>query len=110
MVRRFHEAGLSNIEASLLKWYVRNRYYFELGIDRRSDQVLLIHYEALVTNPLVEGKRIFDFLDLPFEAHLTQQLIDSSVGKNPFPDVNPEIAGLCEDLYQRLLSQLPVMV
>ncbi|MEO8391824.1 MAG: sulfotransferase [Chloroflexota bacterium] len=110
LVRGFHDGGLSNIEASMLKWYVRNLLYFELSIDQRADQVLLIHYETLVSNPKVEGQRVFDFLGLPFETRYTRQLVDSSVGKTPFPDVNPEIARLCEELYQRLLERIPIAI
>jgi hypothetical protein len=109
-VRCFHTNGLSNIEASLLKWYVRNLLYFERGIEQRGEQVLLIQYETLVSHPQTEGERIFDFLGLSFEDCFTKQLIDSSVGKTPFPNVNPEIARLCEDLYQRLLQQLQISV
>ena len=61
--------AMSPESAAALFWYLRNRLYFELGLDRRAD-VLLVSYGAMVADPAAEMGRICEFLDLPYRAEL----------------------------------------
>ena len=93
--------SLSDHEAAVMFWYVRNRFYFDLGLDRRDD-TLLVAYEDLVTDPKAQGERIFRFLGLPFDPASVHDVRSSSVSKQAFPEVRPEIVERAEALSRRL--------
>jgi len=102
-IGRHLRRGISESSARALIWYVRNSFFFRLGLDRRSD-MLLVNYEDLVKDPVVEVARVFDFVGLKFEKKYADQVFASSVGRRAAPEIDVEIAGLCESLFEELAA------
>ena len=61
------------LSAAAVFWWVRNRLYFELGLDRRSD-VLLVSYDAMVARPEEEMRRVCRFLGTPYHPRLVAHI------------------------------------
>lgn len=103
-IRLFEEQvdeDLSLEDAASLYWYLRNRIYFDLQLDR-DPRVLLVQYEHAVLHKERAFRRIFDFLGIPFDPVATTRVFDSSVGKHSRPVINPAIAEACDALMSEL--------
>ena len=97
-----YRADMSLEAAAALQWYLRNHFYFELALDK-DPRVLLLRYEDLVTTPQEHFRRIFSFVgDCPLDGLNLSEISARSVGKSPFPAIDPEIAALCDELTHRL--------
>jgi len=101
MVDAHLRRGISEASARALIWYIRNGFYFRLGLDGRQD-VLLINYEELVRNPDEVVSRAFDFVNLEFDERFVSRVFGSSVGRRPTPKLDPAIVALCDDMMARL--------
>jgi hypothetical protein len=99
--RHLARGDISPAEGAALFWYLRNHFYFELGLesDRR---VLLVRYEDLVAQPAQHFARISEFIDSPLEPRAFAPVFPSSVNKEPCPEIDPEIRSLCDGLLARL--------
>jgi len=86
--------------AAALFWYVRNRLVFELGLDRRSD-VLLVSYDAVVARPEPELRRLCAFLNVPWTPHLATGI---TARERPVTrlDIHPAIRARCDQLASAL--------
>ncbi len=102
LVASYYEPEMDFADAAALKWYVRNKWFFLNNLDHHPDRVMLINYQDFVENPVHMGQRMFDFLDLEFKPQYVDDVHASSVNKHPFPAINPEIAALCNELYDQL--------
>ncbi|REJ69390.1 MAG: hypothetical protein DWQ31_04825 [Planctomycetota bacterium] len=89
------------LTANALFWYVRNSFYFELGLED-APQVRLFSYERMVQKPREQFAEIFDFCGCPFTPELTREIFDSSIGKNARPEIDPAVDELCQGLLERL--------
>jgi hypothetical protein len=89
------------VSAAALFWYVRNRLYFELGLDRRND-VLLVSYDAMVADPPAEMRRMCDFLEFPYRPRLVAGIGARSPVTAPAVAIQPAIATRCAELADRL--------
>lgn len=96
----YHE-DLSNEESACLYWYMRNRLYFDLNL-HKDPRALIVQYEDTVQNKERALRRIFDFLGLPYDSTVVDGIFSSSVGKHPWPDVDPAIEEACEALQTQL--------
>jgi hypothetical protein len=92
---------MSSHAAYALMWYLRNNLIIDLKLHERDD-LLLVKYENLVQEPQKYFPPIFRFIECPFEEKYIKGVYNSSVGKEKFPEIPAEIAGLCENLYQQL--------
>ncbi len=95
---------LSPHEGALLFWYMRNAFFFELGLDAHP-RMLLVRYEDLVTDPLAAFPALFDQVGAPFDPAFVATVRTSSVGRRDPPDASPRIRALCDDLLARLDAQ-----
>jgi hypothetical protein len=100
LVRSFDYRRLEAASASALFWYLRNSFYFELGLDRRSD-VLLVSYDAFVHDAEAEMQVICRFLAFPWRPTLVAHVREPGLPKPPLP-LEPRIRELCEGLAGRL--------
>jgi len=96
-----HRSDLSAEEGALLFWYMRNAFFFSLGLDR-DPRIRLVKYEALVREPEAHFPDLFEHLGARFEPHMLDRVRDSSVGRRPPPEASPAIRALCEGLQRRL--------
>ncbi|MBN1564069.1 MAG: sulfotransferase domain-containing protein [Anaerolineae bacterium] len=105
LINHFFLAGISDHEAGILKWYVRNQWFFTLKLFERRDHVLLIQYEDLVRDSASIGQKVFDFLNVRFDPRYVDHFHEYSIRKSDFPAIKPEIQELCDDLLQKLIRE-----
>jgi hypothetical protein len=94
-------ATVDAVSAAALFWYLRNRLYFELGLDRRQD-VLLVSYDAMVADPPAELRRMCSFLGFPYRSRLAAGIGTRSPARAPTVALQPDIAARCAALADRL--------
>jgi hypothetical protein len=103
-VRLFGELfreDLSTEECACLYWYLRNRLYVDLGLPT-DPRVLLVQYEDAVLNRERAFRRVFDFLGFPYDPEIIDGIFSTSVGKHPWPEIDPAIQEVCDALAARL--------
>ncbi len=100
LIGRLSGDGLTPHEAAALFWLVRNRLFFELGLDRRDD-VLAVSYDRLVSEPETTMRRVCAFLDEPDDPALWAHVDQRAVVPRPV-DLRPELRSRCEDMERRL--------
>jgi hypothetical protein len=101
LVREVYRDDLSLEEAGAVFWYLRNRFFFDLGLER-DPRVLLVRYEDLVSGSQAPFQRIFDFAGGQLDPAWLADLFASSIGKHRFPDVQPRVEAACRELAARL--------
>jgi len=97
------DEDMSPATAAALQWYLRNRLFFELGLNTRND-VLLVAYENLAQNPVAAFRRIAEFIGIEPTEFMTKHVHARSVGKRPSPDLSAETRRLCEELWDRFCA------
>jgi hypothetical protein len=96
---------LDDATASALQWYLRNILFFEQGFDA-DEMVMLVSYETLVSRPVEEFGRVFAFAGIEYSPRVARKVSPRSVGKNPPPDIVPEVRELCDGLFRRFQALL----
>ncbi|EBM0725475.1 sulfotransferase, partial [Salmonella enterica subsp. enterica serovar Senftenberg] len=87
--------------AAVLFWVVRNQLWFDLGLDRRPD-VLLVSYDRFVADPHGQMRRLCAFLDLPYRPVLCDHVTPrTSHGSAELP-IDPDVRRLARGLMARL--------
>ena len=102
---RCYRPDLSLQEGAALFWWMRNRFFFELGLDA-DERVLLLRYEDLVTKPEASFERVFSFLGCPFSPALCDEVSPRSLRTSAEIPLAPEIESLCRDMTERLDREL----
>jgi Sulfotransferase domain len=105
LIRKHYTRELTDASARALIWYIRGRCYFTQQLQQRND-VMLINYEELVTNPREQLRAAFDFVALPFKDSYFQHVATSSIRKRPDPEIAPAIAALCDSLMEQFAAVL----
>lgn len=94
--------GLDESGGAALFWYLRNRFYFSLGLDR-DPRVLLLRYRDLVSQPERVFKHVCSFLEIPFEDRLVEDIEAGSDRRTPAPEHLPaQLLERCELLRRDL--------
>jgi hypothetical protein len=89
-------------DAAALFWWARNMLFFELGLHNRDD-VLLVSYEDLITNPSTVMRGVYDFMDFSFpQWNITQEIKPNALKRGQDAALSREVEQLCEALYDRL--------
>jgi hypothetical protein len=91
---------LDDASAAALIWYFRSILFFEQGFDKNPD-VILVQYEELVSDPLAQFKRIFDFIGLKYIARVSNMVTSGSIRRRGAPGIESEIKMMCEGLMQK---------
>lgn len=94
---------LSTEECACLYWYLRNHLYFDLGLSL-DPRVLIVQYEDAVLNKELAFRRVFDFLGFPYDPQTVDHVFSTSVGKHPWPSIDPDIQEICDTLQAQLDS------
>ncbi|HNQ22077.1 MAG TPA: hypothetical protein PKK06_03185 [Phycisphaerae bacterium] len=101
LVERFYKQGVSEASARALIWYLRVYQYFQQ--DLPSDpRTMLLSYEQTVQEPHAHLPRLFAACGLSYEERFARPLFTTSVGRHAAPEIDPEIAALCDEMYARL--------
>jgi hypothetical protein len=97
--------------AAAVIWYLRNSLYFDLGLDRRDD-CLVVSYEHLLDDPEGEVRRICSFLGSDFVPTMTAGIGRRAGGGQPPLELDPLVRFRCTELERRLeeacSSRLPM--
>ena len=107
-VRSLYSKDMSEVSAGVLNWYLRNRLFFKLDLEKE-ERVLLVNYERLVLNPDREFSRIGQWLGVGFDPSYYHHLFKTSVKKSDPDEIDDEIQEISQDLWLRLemlLSEL----
>ena len=100
-IRSFDFTAMSAESAAALFWYVRNALYFDLGLDRRHDTIL-ISYDELLAEPEKIARALCAFLDLDYRKEIIAQIdADRRPRKPPLP-IDERIRERCVAMQQRL--------
>jgi hypothetical protein len=100
-VQDLDPGGLSAASASALFWYLRNRLFFDLGLDQRSD-VLITSYGRFVAEPERCMRRLCQFLELEYDDRLVAHVDARSGASGRRVDIDPRVRALCDGLTERL--------
>ncbi len=103
LISRFDYAVMTPASAAALFWYVRNSLYFELGLDRRND-VLLVSYDRMVDNPEREMRRICGFLNFPYDPRLVAHIEPRGHHGRSKLEIDPLVRRHCDELTARLAA------
>jgi hypothetical protein len=95
---RFHE-NMHPYDAAALFWYVRNRFFFDLGLERHAD-VLPLRYEELLRDPSGRIEGIYRFVGVP-PSRRGVALVRPERGNRGI-ELSADIEALCSGLLQRL--------
>ncbi len=101
LLGRLDWSTIDPVSAAALFWCVRNRLYFELGLDGRPD-VLLVSYDALVADPAAEMGRVCGFLGFPYHPRLVAGITPRPPATPGLARLHPEVAACCAELTGRL--------
>lgn len=101
LIRDLYSESLSDEECGCLYWYMRNRVFFDLGLDRDL-RVIALQYEDAVLHPERSFRSVFRFLGGPYHDSVVSDVFATSVGKQGWRGVSAEIGDLCDTLKARL--------
>lgn len=94
--------GLDEEAGAALFWYLRNQFFFSLELDQ-DPRVLLLRYGDLVCQPEQVLRRVCEFLEIPFEPCITEDLEAGSHHRTPPPSNLPErLRERCDVLQAKL--------
>lgn len=99
-LKRFDYSDMSPYSASGLFWHVRNRLFFEQGLDK-DDRVMPLAYEDLVTQPRDVMQMVADFVGCTFEPALYSAIHSQSV-RRAESRLSTDVETLCDETYERL--------
>lgn len=98
--------NLSEQDAAAIFWYVRNRFYLDLGL-HRDPRIRLVSYERVVEQPLEYLPTVFRFLGLAFDPYFAGHIHGDAVGRRPPPALDRTVEVACDDLHSRLEALHP---
>jgi hypothetical protein len=101
LVRSFDYDRLSPASGAALMWLIRNRLYFELGLDQRPD-VHLVSYNAFLDHPDETMQALCRFLDFRWRPDLTRHVSRRPPTYQQPLDIDPAILDECTTLLARL--------
>jgi hypothetical protein len=101
LVRHLYSPAMTAQDAAGLQWYLRNQFYFSLGLDS-DPRVLLMRYEDLVLDPQLEMQRLMHFVGAAFEHSIIEDITDRAIGKGIDVELSPEVDHVCAELLMKL--------
>ena len=100
-VRSFDYDVLTPESGAALMWLIRNRLFFDLGLDRRPD-VHLVSYNAFLVDPAATMQTLCGFLELPYAPELVSHVAARPPTQVRPLDIDPRIRAACTELAARL--------
>jgi hypothetical protein len=86
-------------------WYLRNRIYFDLGLDNE-DRTMAMGYEALVRSKEKHIREICAFIGIRYSSKYAGDIRMSSVNKSPRPNLPDDIEESVVGLYGKMNAAL----
>jgi hypothetical protein len=100
-VRSFDLDMLTAESGAALFWYVRNALYFELGLHRRSDTIL-VNYDEFLAEPERVAIGACRFLEIPYRRAMIASIDPRRPSRRPPLAIDPRIRERCTALKERL--------
>lgn len=101
VVRNFAE-NMNRYDAAALYWFVRNRLFFDLQLDK-NPHVMICQYEELVRDPANVVRKIYSFLGHYFPGDkVVREVNMGSLYKGQDIYISPAIERICDDLLSNL--------
>lgn len=100
-IRSFDLDRLSAESGAALFWYLRNALYFELGLDRRTD-TMLVDYDALLAEPERVATGVCRFLEITYRPAMIDTIDPRRPSQRPPLPIDPRIRERCTALKARL--------
>jgi hypothetical protein len=100
LVQARYREDMQPHDAAALFWYVRNRFFFDLGLDRHP-AVLPLRYEDLLRDPAAVMQGIYRFAGAPFTGRGLALVRPEPPGRKRV-SLSPDIEELCAGLLERL--------
>ena len=91
---------------AMLFWALRNRIYFDLGLDR-DERVRLLSYDHLVEHPQEVLTDVLGFTDSRVDPATFAHIDARSASRRPIEGVAPEIVEACDRLLEQLEATRP---
>ena len=88
-------------DGAALLWYVKNRQFFEMGLDRRGD-VLPVSYDALTRDPVVASRTLCRFLGLAWTVRVCAHIDRRAERHGSAVPLDPELRARCDALHAEL--------
>jgi hypothetical protein len=88
-------------DGAALLWYVKNRMFFELGLDQRGD-ALPVSYNALVREPSVVMRAVCAFLGVGWEPKASAHIDRRAERRRDAVLLDPRIRAWCDNLAAQL--------
>ena len=102
IVLKYFDKNMNPYDAAALYWYIRNQFVFELNLFN-NDDVLILRYEDLVSDPKASIKKIYKLVGREFPGdEILSAVHNTSVGKGKEVTLSPEIYELCFELQTRI--------
>ncbi len=96
LIHRCAPRTLSAESGAALMWYIRNRHFFDLGLDGRDD-CALVSYDRFVADPEPVAQRLCSFVGVPYDARLHAGVRGSGADRAPL-DLHPLVRSHCDEL------------
>ncbi len=106
LLGKLYHPAMNDASAVALFWYFRNMLLFEQSLDMDS-RVLCLRYEGLVEDPNKQFRRLFEFIELPYEPRFVRDVFPTSIRKDCPPDIEPSIREVCDSLTSRFDALFP---
>lgn len=100
-IRGWTRDGLSAEDGAAAFWYLRNRFFFDLGLDG-DPRVSLVRYEDVVRDAEDYLPEVFRFAGVDFQPEFCDRIHAGSVGRREKPDLSASVLSACETLHSEL--------
>lgn len=101
ILRSLYSPRLSEFDFACMVWWARNKIFTESNLADLQNLVL-VKYEDMVTEPEETFRSLFSFLGMRYHYPAIRYIHRKSVSKHSYPEINPTVRKLCEDLMVEL--------
>lgn len=101
-ISRLFSESMCPEDGAALFWWVRNRLFYDLGLDK-DPRVMMLRYEDFSRDPRTAMEDVYRHLGTPYPSGRATGAV-SATASRPDADVaiSDEVRELCEELWQRL--------
>lgn len=101
IIKQLYKNDISEVEAGILKWYLRNKLFFNQNL-HLNPKVLLVKYEDLVMKPEQNFPQITKFFCFECKPYYHSHVHNNSVNKKRHHRINSKIEKLAKGLLYKL--------
>ena len=105
LVRQMYDPSDTPETCIALRWYLRNTIYFDYRM-QDNQNVLLVQYEELVSEPVQQITRVLSFVGLSYAQSVSKGIHAKSIGKQSERRIRDDVRKLCDNYYEKLVDVL----